>query len=273
MNCFFSFVLKFLLLGCTAYPGPFPEPAFLLPKPDPRMVVTGAPRPEGGRALSRRKKDGTEMPCTCRTARNRKRWIVVLLSVLAAVLAGGIGCTLLLRRRLLRGIRQWEAAAADAERRLRQSDRRNRTLLMAEEEAVRRQVLGFRRQWTVLTDLCGAYHASYGDPEARNIIYNKVMDLTSAIGSDDKSYRKLERCINEALYGAMEHFRTDFGGRLTEEQIRMAAYLMAGFDASLIADLLRLKDVQTVYRNKNRLLNKIRLSSSPNKKLYMSVLS
>ena len=235
MNSIFSFVWVFLLQGCSSCPEICPASFVLSVAPGPGMVL--------------------------------------LLSMLSAVSAGCLAWTFLLRRRLNRILRQREAAAADAERRLQQSDHRNQSLRIAEEEAVRQRVLGFRGQWTVLADLCGTYHASYGDPEARNIIYNKVMDLTSAIGSDDKSYRKLERSINEALYSAMEHFRADFNGRLTEEQIRMAAYLMAGFDASLIVGLLRLKDTQTVYRNKNRLLNKIRLSSSPYKRLYLSALT
>ena len=82
----------------------------------------------------------------------------------------------------------------------------------------------------------------------------------------------MERCINDELDGMMRDFRQDFAGRLQEPKFRLAAYLVAGFDASLIALLLDWKDLQMVYREKNRLLNKVRLSTSPRKPRYLIAL-
>ena len=63
---------------------------------------------------------------------------------------------------------------------------------------------------------------TYADPQARNLIYNKVMDLASKIGRDDKSFHALEKRINDELDGLMHDFRRDFGDRLTETKYRLA---------------------------------------------------
>lgn len=202
-----------------------------------------------------------------------RKLVIYLLAVLMLALVSLAGWLLSRQRqRHAEREKQLEFIAAEARRMLQLEQEENTAIRNAHEAGMRHYVVSFRREWAVLADLCREYHATYEDPEARNLIYRKVMDLASTIGRDDKSYRWLERCINDELDGMMRDFRQDFAGRLQEPKFRLAAYLVAGFDASLIALLLDWKDLQMVYREKNRLLNKVRLSTSPRKPRYLIAL-
>lgn len=205
-------------------------------------------------------------------ARIRKLLIFFLLALLAALVFLSEWLFQRQRRKHAERERRLEFIAGEAQRLQRLAETREQTLLAEKEEGMRRFVASFRREWQTLADLCHEYHVTYEDPQARNLIYNKVMDLASAIGRDDKSFHALEKCINEQLDGVMHDFRRDFSGRLTETKFRLAAYLVAGFDPPLIALLLDWKDLQMVYREKNRLLDKVRLSRFRNKNRYLIAL-
>lgn len=211
-----------------------------------------------------------------RRAQDRARIRKLLIYFLAALMLALVSLSgwMMSRQRRLHAEREkrLEFIAGESRRLLQMAQAENTSMRSAVEAGMQHFVVSFRREWAVLADLCREYHATYEDPEARNLIYNKVMDLASAIGRDDKSFRRLEKRINEDLDGLMLDFRRDFAGRLPEPKFRLAAYLVAGFDASLIALLLDWKDLQMVYREKNRLLNKVSLSTSPRKSRYLIAL-
>lgn len=205
-------------------------------------------------------------------ARIRRLVIFLLLVLLAALIFLSEWLFQRQRRKHAERERRLEFIAGEAQRLQRLAEDRQRTLQAEKEVGMRRFVASFRREWQTLADLCHEYHVTYADPQARNLIYNKVMDLASRIGRDDKSYHALEKRINEELDGLMHDFRRDFGDRLTETKYRLAAYLVAGFDPPLIALLLGWKDLQMVYREKNRLLGKVRLSRIREKDRYLIAL-
>lgn len=211
-----------------------------------------------------------------REARDRAKIRKLVIFLLIVLLASLIFLSewLLQRQRRLHAERErrLEFIAGEAQRLRRLAEDRQRTLQAEKEEGMRRFVASFRREWQTLADLCHEYHVTYADPQARNLIYNKVMDLASKIGRDDKSFHALEKRINDELDGLMHDFRRDFGDRLTETKYRLAACLVAGFDPPLIALLFGWKDLQMVYREKNRLMDKVRLSRTREKDRYLIAL-
>ena len=132
--------------------------------------------------------------------------------------------------------------------------------------------MNFRSRWALVAGLRQEYLDALDDSDGRDRIYKAVMALTSSVGRSDKCFRHLEREIDACLGGIMAQLRADFSGHLSESKFRLAICLIAGFDASLTASLLGWRDAQTVYREKHRLLQKIRLGPPAFRRRYLTAL-
>lgn len=101
-------------------------------------------------------------------------------------------------------------------------------------------------------------------------VYDKAASMVKDINSNKAGQKRFEQKINEAMHGIMKRFREDFPG-LNEKDFQFVSYVFAGFDATLIALLLKFPSVPAVYMKKSRIKKMISSNNSVNKHDYLAL--
>lgn len=128
----------------------------------------------------------------------------------------------------------------------------------------------YKGRFLILGSLCNDYMSSKNRTDQKEYLFRRVEGYVSEICNDEKSYAKLEKTINKELDNIIKRLKTDLG-EVEEQEERLICYCIAGFDAVMIASLLKTSEAN-VYTRKSRLKKRIRGISSSNKEEYLSFL-
>ena len=99
----------------------------------------------------------------------------------------------------------------------------------------------------------------------------RIVPLLNSVRNERGENNELEKLINLEMDGLMAKIRADMKN-FTNDDFRLVCYVIAGFDASLIARLMD-KSKGDVYSRKHRLIQRILSSNTENKELYTAVFS
>jgi len=102
-------------------------------------------------------------------------------------------------------------------------------------------------------------------------VFQKAKDMIRKIHSDANGQRRFEAAIDEHMNGIMKRLREEIPS-LSEEEVRMASYFFAGFNANMISLLLDYPSIPAVYARKSRLRKKIEMSDAKDKRLFLGVM-
>ena len=187
-------------------------------------------------------------------AQKRIRWllaavIILLLAVLVMIVHA------MLRRERLRENKLVELAE-------------QARLMSSEMDKVRQQyVSAYKGQFQKITRLVELYFKTSGSKEGRDKVYKEVMNLSTTVGRDQRTYASLERSVNQHLDDAMSIYRQSFPDK-DEDHYRLVCYFMAGYPASMIEMLTGLSQ-SAVYTRKHRLLKTLADHPSENTELLL----
>jgi len=102
-------------------------------------------------------------------------------------------------------------------------------------------------------------------------VYEKARELVGILGSDTERQKEFEKEIDKNLNGIMSKYRKDFPNK-KEEDYRFVSYLFAGLSPRLIATLLGMQSINSVYTRKQRVKTSAAASNSNDKPLYLELL-
>jgi len=102
-------------------------------------------------------------------------------------------------------------------------------------------------------------------------VYEHVKGIAYDIDTDKVGQRKFENEINRRMDDIMKDFRLDFP-ELEEVEYRLMGYLFAGFNANLIATLIKYPSSSAVYMKKQRMKKMIQSSNALRKDFYLDIL-
>lgn len=191
--------------------------------------------------------------------------IVFLLSALAVAILVGVW-----RKRIIDGHERLISSVEEAREELGKIVSQNKALENELEDARRKYVAAYKKQFQNITSLVEYYHSTSARKDGRDLVYKQVMELSTTVGKDRESMKALERSVNVALDNAMKHYREAFPNK-DNNHYNLVCYLMAGFQGSLIEMLTGLPR-NTVYSKKRRLLEKIKDSDCTHRDLFIRAL-
>lgn len=126
-----------------------------------------------------------------------------------------------------------------------------------------------KSQFSILKDLCEKYTLYEGRNDQQKFIRDHIMPLLDSIRKDSGSHSDFEKMINRGLDNIMKKLRTDMKN-FTENDFILISYVIAGFDASLIARLMDIRK-NDVYSRKHRLTGRILKAATENSELYKDI--
>ena len=103
-------------------------------------------------------------------------------------------------------------------------------------------------------------------------LYHELRKAIGNIQTDTDSQQQFEKILNASLDEVMIRFRESFPDR-KPRYYQLASFLFAGFDATIISNILLELSKDNVYVEKSRLKKMIRESNSPYKDQFLSLLS
>ena len=127
-------------------------------------------------------------------------------------------------------------------------------------------VQGFKE----LNNLCRIYFNNQGNYDIKDKIYEKVRSLIKDLSKDSKQ-KELGLIIDANFNHAMEKAKSPEIG-LSEEDLRLFRYRVAGFTDRSICLLMQIENPDTIKRRVQRLRRKIILSDSPFKEELASLI-
>ena len=168
------------------------------------------------------------------------------------------------------------ARKAQAEKLLLEQKEENERLLSAAEE-LRTRLGGivknekrFGGQWDTLDRLCEQYYVYEGTENLQPRILREVRSIVEGLRSDAAVQRSLEQSLNTRYSSVMTRLRNQFP-QWKEEDFLLFSFAASGFSSTTISALLE-KDKPYVYNRIYRLKERIRLSDTADKELFLSVL-
>lgn len=150
---------------------------------------------------------------------------------------------------------------------LQEAEQKNSDMEKSLEEAQKRYVSAYKRQFSKISSIIANYYTSSDDNNGRDIVYKQVMDIAATISYDRTRMSLLERDVNVALDNAMKWYREEFPNKTTSHY-NMVCLIMAGFSMPMI-EILTSTPKNTLYSKKSRLLDEIRNSNVAHKDLLM----
>ncbi len=162
------------------------------------------------------------------------------------------------------------ASQEEIKKMLVEAHERNSTLNDELELTRKQYVSAYKKRYSKIAHLSETYYLTSGSRDSREKVYREVRDLSSFITKDIKTYRQLEKNVNNNLSDAMLWFRKEYPD-LEESTYRFVCYLMAGFPASTISLLTGLTP-SNIYVRKNRLLEDIQSGSTEHRDLFLLVI-
>lgn len=168
------------------------------------------------------------------------------------------------------------ARKVQAEKLLLEQKEENERLLSAAEE-LRSRLGGIVKkekksggQWDTLDRLCEQYYIYEGTDNLQPRILREVRSIVEGLRSDSSVQRSLEQSLNAKYSSVMTRLRSEFPS-WKEEDFLLYSFTASGFSSTTISTLLE-KDKPYVYNRIYRLKEKIRLSDTTDKELFLSVL-
>lgn len=128
----------------------------------------------------------------------------------------------------------------------------------------------FKERWTTLNFLCNEYYEKGDSQKLRDTILMSIEKELKKIGSK-KGLEQIEDAVNKYMNGIMHQLRNECSF-LTEKELNLSLMIMAGFSAKSICHLLGIKK-GNFYVSKRRLIDRISMSLSPNRDIFISKLS
>lgn len=169
------------------------------------------------------------------------------------------------------------ARKIQTEKQLLQQKEENDRLLSAAEE-LRSRLGGMVKsekksggQWDTLDRLCEQYYIYEGTDNLQPRILKEVRSIVEGLRSDSSVQRSLEQSLNARYPSVMTRLRAAFPS-WKEEDFLLYIFAASGFSSTTISTLLE-KDKPYVYNRIYRLKEKVRLSDTTDKELFLSLLA
>ena len=169
------------------------------------------------------------------------------------------------------------ARKAQAEKLLLEQKEENDRLLSAAEE-LRARLGGLIKnekklsgQWDTLDRLCEQYYVYEGTENLQPRILREVRSIVEGLRSDASVQHSLEQSLNARYSSVMTRLRSQFP-QWKEEDFLLFSFAASGFSSTTISALLE-KDKPYVYNRIYRLKERIRLSDTTDKELFLSLLA
>lgn len=115
------------------------------------------------------------------------------------------------------------------------------------------------------------YLLRHSTKEQDTHLYRELKKVIGSIRSDEESQKQFEKNLNDSLNNVMTHFRVAFPGR-KPRYYQLASYLFAGFDATIISNIIQELSKDNVYVEKWRLKKDIRESNCEYKEQFLELL-
>ena len=169
------------------------------------------------------------------------------------------------------------AKKAQTEKQLMEQKEENEHLLSAAEE-LRSRLGGIVKsekksggQWDTLDRLCEQYYVYEGTENLQPRILREVRSIVEGLRSDSSVQRSLEQSLNARYSSVMTRLRAAFPA-WKEEDFLLYIFTASGFSSTTISTLIE-RDKPYVYNRIYRLKEKIRLSDTTDKELFLSLLA
>lgn len=169
------------------------------------------------------------------------------------------------------------ARKAQLEKQLLQEREENERMMSVAEDLERR--LGHLKQQKknapslgvdVLDRLCEQYYVYEGTDNLQPRIVKEVRSVVEGLRTDAAMQRSLEQALNEQSGGVMEKLRAAFP-RWKEEDFLLYLFAASGFSSTTLSTLLE-KDKPYIYNHLYRLKERIKVSGSPDRDLFLACL-
>jgi len=128
----------------------------------------------------------------------------------------------------------------------------------------------FAQGFKELNNLCRIYFNNQGNYDIKDKIFEKVRSLIKNLSKDSKQ-KELEHIIDANFNHAMEKAKASELG-LSDEELRLFRYRVAGFTDRSICLLMQIENPDTIKRRVQRLRSKIKQSDSPFKEDLASLI-
>lgn len=122
----------------------------------------------------------------------------------------------------------------------------------------------------VLDRLCEQYYVYEGTDNLQPRIVKEVRTVVEGLRTDVNMQRSLEQALNEQNGGVMEKLRATFP-RWKEEDFLLYLFTASGFSSTTLSTLLG-KDKPYIYNHLYRLKERIKVSGSPDRALFLGCL-
>lgn len=169
------------------------------------------------------------------------------------------------------------ARKAQLEKQLLQEREENERMMSVAEDLERR--LGHLKQQKknapslgvdVLDRLCEQYYVYEGTDNLQPRIVKEVRSVVEGLRTDATMQRSLEQALNDQSGGVMEKLRAAFP-RWKEEDFLLYLFAASGFSSTTLSTLLE-KDKPYIYNHLYRLKERIKVSGSPDRDLFLACL-
>lgn len=199
-------------------------------------------------------------------ATNLRLWVITLVFSLLVFTAAVI---LVLRHKKIRQEAERELLLSIAETSMREKEQENGKL--EQQLADLRKTISSQRKsrFSILKELCEKYTLYEGRGDQQKFIREHIMPLLESIRKDSGSHSDFEEMIDSGLDNIMQKLRADMK-TFTENDFILISYVIAGFDASLIARLMDINK-KDVYSRKHRLTARILKAATENSGLYKDI--
>ena len=122
----------------------------------------------------------------------------------------------------------------------------------------------------VLDRLCQQYYVYEGTDNLQPRIVKEVRSVVEGLRTDAAMQRSLEQALNEQNNQVMEKLRAFFP-RWKEEDFLLYLFTASGFSSTTLSTLLE-KDKPYIYNHLYRLKERIKVSGSPDRDLFLACL-
>ena len=122
----------------------------------------------------------------------------------------------------------------------------------------------------MLDRLCQQYYVYEGTDNLQPRIVKEVRSVVEGLRTDAAMQRSLEQALNEQNNQVMEKLRAFFP-RWKEEDFLLYLFTASGFSSTTLSTLLE-KDKPYIYNHLYRLKERIKVSGSPDRDLFLACL-
>ena len=194
---------------------------------------------------------------------------LLAVALVFSILVLAVAVILVLRHRKIRQEAERELLLSIAETSIREKEQ-EKGKLEQQLTDLRKAISSQRKsRFSILKELCEKYTLYEGRDDQQKFIREHIMPLLDSIRKDSGSHSDFEDMIDRGLDNIMQKLRADMK-TFTENDFILISYVIAGFDASLIARLMDINK-KDVYSRKHRLTARILKMSTDNTGLYKDI--